>query len=213
MLYLPPCLGSLSALAARENPRYAVTCLRVFEYAEDRYRIEATDGQRLLIVRGQGATDAPFGQPLEDSAHAGLIPAESWRDGFKKLFKKRPGQNPLPIGLSLSTTAFRFSNHCEELNGGQPDERADDQADTNGQFSEDDHVAEPARAVGIDQVLQEAPVPVKGDDRRARRRGAQGAFPEAHDARTRPVHPGWAGELVPTGNHKVVADIHTDGQP
>ena len=36
------------------NPRYAVTCLRVFEYAEDRYRIKATDGRRLLIVRGQG---------------------------------------------------------------------------------------------------------------------------------------------------------------
>src|SRR5438094_687406 len=71
MLYLPPCLGSLSALAARENPRYAVTCLRVFEYAEDRCRIEATDGRRLLIVRGQGATDAPFGQPLDEPAHEG----------------------------------------------------------------------------------------------------------------------------------------------
>ena len=122
MLYLPPCLGSLSALAARESPRYAVTCLRVFEYAEDRYRIEATDGRRLLIVRGQGATEHP-------SANRSKIrPMRAWflpnpgRDGFKKLFKKRPGREPCPSACP-GAAAFRFSNPSEESTAPNLEER------------------------------------------------------------------------------------------
>src|SRR5436305_15109462 len=76
MLYLPACLGSLARLAAKENPRYAVDSLRVFEFAEGRFRVDATDGRRLGVVRGCGQEAAYAAlADADDDATELLIPA------------------------------------------------------------------------------------------------------------------------------------------
>jgi DNA polymerase III sliding clamp (beta) subunit (PCNA family) len=121
MLYLPPALGALARLAAKDTARYAVNCIRVFEYAEGRYRAEATDGKRLLVVRGGTEATHDFGQPVDDEAHEGLIPANDWREGFRKLLRKR--QPELPMGLSLGAKGFRFASPSEEINGQPGDGR------------------------------------------------------------------------------------------
>src|SRR5438128_7492809 len=51
-LYLPRNLAPLATVAATENPRYAVTGVRVLDPGDGTYRLKATDGKRLAIVRG-----------------------------------------------------------------------------------------------------------------------------------------------------------------
>ena len=118
MLYLPPSLGALAKLCARENPRYAVTALRVQECSGERYRVEVTDGRRLAIVRGESATrQYPALADAPDEASEALIPALEWVKAFKALAVKPARQEPLPVGLALGREHFTFANHSQRLTG------------------------------------------------------------------------------------------------
>lgn len=90
---------------------------------------------------------------------------------------------------------------------------AQDQSDAHGQLSENDHIAEPAGAVGIHKELEETAIPIERDHGRSGRRRPKRTVPEAHDALARPVHPRRRRELVPACDQKVVANVHTYDQP
>jgi len=77
----------------------------------------------------------------------------------------------------------------QPASSGQSDECTHDQAKANRQLAEDDHVAEPAAAVGVHEELQEAAVPVERDDRCTGGGGSECTLPETRDALTGPIHP------------------------
>ncbi|HKI37988.1 MAG TPA: hypothetical protein VKA46_39405 [Gemmataceae bacterium] len=70
-------LAALAGVAAREPSRYAANALHVLDPGDGTYRVEATDGKRLAIVRGPcpqasyPALDAAFG-----GADKVLVPVE-----------------------------------------------------------------------------------------------------------------------------------------
>jgi hypothetical protein len=84
MLRLPSNLAGVSRLAAAEDTRCALSCIRVAE-REGGYEIQATDGKRLVIITGLGReeqtlamlSDAPNG------ASVTLIPAKDWGKTLK----------------------------------------------------------------------------------------------------------------------------------
>lgn len=55
-ILLPRCLGHAALAASTDNGRYAMTHLKVIA-TESGFRLEATDGKRLLIAQGEQAGD------------------------------------------------------------------------------------------------------------------------------------------------------------
>jgi hypothetical protein len=91
-VYLPRNLAALARLTA-ENPRYALSCVRLLVPGDTTYRAEATDGKRLVIARGNldvaaGANDLPLGEVL--------VPAKEWKQGLEM---GGNGKRPAPVGL------------------------------------------------------------------------------------------------------------------
>ena len=92
MLLLPRNLKALADLTAKENPRYAVTGVRVEEEGRDAYRVQATDGRIALVVTGKAEHFELFPRvaalgSAPNSATETVIPAADWR----KIFRTVPG--------------------------------------------------------------------------------------------------------------------------
>src|SRR5262249_48003010 len=97
MLYLPRNLGCLATLASKQGGRFMTDCLRVLDPGDGTYRVEATDGKRLAIVRGRGdAADYVALADAEDVGGEARAPARQWKEAFAKLGDKRR-----PVGLGL----------------------------------------------------------------------------------------------------------------
>jgi hypothetical protein len=93
MIYLPRSAGRLASLAAGDSARYALTCVRVRELPGGQFRVEATDGKALGVLRGPSLpskADRRAAQALprpESLALEALLPAASLRKAFKALPK------------------------------------------------------------------------------------------------------------------------------
>ncbi len=108
VLYLPRNLAALAKLT-RDDPRYALSGVRVLDPGDTTYRLEATDGRRLAVVRGNSTPDLDY--PTLDVATPGtaqgVIPADVWEHCFRKL----PGKDVAKdgsIGLALGEGGFTF---------------------------------------------------------------------------------------------------------
>ena len=119
MLYLRKSLGRLADVCSADVGRAAMMGVRVLEYAES-YRLEATDGRRLLIVRGpndggdgQKASIGWLNTLLEDAPDGtfdGLVPAKEWSAAFRSAKEN-------PVGLVMGDKQFSFGFGQQTLRG------------------------------------------------------------------------------------------------
>src|SRR5947209_259160 len=113
-LFIPKSLVRLADLCAGEEGRYALTGVRVIDLEDGRFRLEATDGKRLVIVHGEslaprvGASET-FAA-LEAVANSGtqtIVPAADWkralRMGAKRLDKVGLVINPDFVTLACGS--------------------------------------------------------------------------------------------------------------
>lgn len=101
MLYLPRNLGKLADIAATENPRYAITGVKVTDPRDGTYRLDVTDGRRLLVVRGN-LPDAPpeyVGLKSHPDWFEAVIPSQDWRAVFKWKDPEKGRNGPLALAL------------------------------------------------------------------------------------------------------------------
>jgi DNA polymerase III sliding clamp (beta) subunit (PCNA family) len=116
MLLLPKNVSRLADLVSRGAGRQNLSGIRVLEYA-DGYRLEATDGKRLLVVRGpQGAETTPQDRltreslaDAPDAAFDALVPADDWSKAFKAAKK---GEN---VGVALSAIEVTLAAGTQTL--------------------------------------------------------------------------------------------------
>ena len=120
-LYLPKNLAALANVAAKEATRYSADALHVLDL-DGTYRVEATDGKRLAVVRGPcpPAQNYPALQPAGQSAADVLVPVESWREAFRAKGKK---DQELPVGLVADDTSFRLAVGQKVIEGALPEGR------------------------------------------------------------------------------------------
>ncbi len=112
MLCLPKNVASLADCCAKDTGRISMTGVQVREY-QDSYQLAATDGRKLVIVRGPKLPETP-GDPvlrrLEDAMedapsgmYQGVVPAKEWRDAFKA------GKKDDRVALSMDDRDFAFA--------------------------------------------------------------------------------------------------------
>jgi hypothetical protein len=122
MLFLHRNLGPLATLAAKDPTRYAANAVRVRDPGDGSYRLEVTDGRRLMVVRSPAAEAQNY--PALDPAFRGaadvLVPAESWREAFRAKGKKGQG---LPVGLAADDTSFKLAVGEKVVTGSAPEGR------------------------------------------------------------------------------------------
>ena len=109
MLLLPRNLAGLAKLCAAESARFSMTGVHVLEY-QDRYRLEATDGKRLIIVQGEkqdeqtlNYADSLTAQTLaeaSDGCFDYVVPADAWTRAFRLPTKQRKQESS--VGLVAS---------------------------------------------------------------------------------------------------------------
>jgi DNA polymerase III sliding clamp (beta) subunit (PCNA family) len=119
-VFMPKNLAALANVAAKEATRYSANALHVIDLG-DTYRVEATDGKRLAVVRGP-CPEAQY--PVLDAVLGGaadvLVPAESWREAFRTKGKK---DLALPVGLVADATSFRLAVGQKVIEGALPEGR------------------------------------------------------------------------------------------
>jgi DNA polymerase III sliding clamp (beta) subunit (PCNA family) len=128
MLLLPRNLAKLVDIATRDPGRISMTGIRVLEYA-DGYRLEATDGRRLLIVRGpnnhreltpqERLTLASLEDAPNDIFNA-LVPGEDWAAAFRAAKKAEC------VGLALGEVDVTFAAGSQLLKTRQVEGRFPD---------------------------------------------------------------------------------------
>jgi hypothetical protein len=83
-VYFPRNVAKLAKLASTSPGRYALSCVRVQAAGDGTYRVEATDGRVLGVVRGQSLdVTYPAVEEAPNCAHEALIPAKDWQDAFR----------------------------------------------------------------------------------------------------------------------------------
>jgi hypothetical protein len=112
MLFLPKNLATLAEIAAKDTGRLSMTGIRVLEYA-DSYRVEATDGRRLLVIRGPNGMNPGYqnigrlAEGLEDAPNGtfdAVVPGKEWTEAFKGA--KKGESVGLVMGDGNATFAF-----------------------------------------------------------------------------------------------------------
>jgi hypothetical protein len=129
---LPRNLAGLAALANRESTRSATATVHVLDQQDGLYRVEVTDGRRLVIVQGP-VPEAPPHVELQDDQPdvlAALVAGQDWKAAFAlKGGQERPvllaGGERLTFATGLQTyqTAAvegRFPEVNRVLPGGAP---------------------------------------------------------------------------------------------
>lgn len=126
MLSLPRPLSALARLCPRESPRYALTALKIAAYDGGAFRVDATDGRYLGIVRGNSEAVAhDCLNEVPDEATEALIPADEWAKAFRLIPKPRKNAASAlsSVGLKISKDGFTFGAAGATLAGKQTDGR------------------------------------------------------------------------------------------
>ena len=128
MLYLPRNLAGLDQIAAKENPRYAVTCIRIRRYGEDQFAAEATDGRRLVFIHGPGdsAPGTPYAalNPDPNTDQGGpevLIHRDTWHQAFAW-----PSRDAAPIALTIGPNYHYLTCQDQHIQGSPQEGRYPD---------------------------------------------------------------------------------------
>jgi hypothetical protein len=83
-VYFPRNVAKLAKLASTSPGRYALGCVRVQAAGDGTYRVEATDGRVLGVVRGPSLdVSYPAVEEAPNGVHEALIPAKDWQDAFR----------------------------------------------------------------------------------------------------------------------------------
>src|SRR5262245_6180805 len=104
MIFLPRCAGSVAALTAAQTARLSMTAVRVCELAGGHWRIEATDGRVLGIIRGPSSPtpqDQRAAEALpepESLALEVLLQAQEFAAAFKALPRAKPRSPDRSLG-------------------------------------------------------------------------------------------------------------------
>jgi DNA polymerase III sliding clamp (beta) subunit (PCNA family) len=119
-VFLPKNLAALANVAARDAGRYAANALRVLDLG-GAYRVEATDGRRLAVVRGPVKEESyPALDAVSQGAEEVLVPAADWRAGFKLGGKARS------VGLAADDERFVLAVGEQAVTGAQLGDRFPD---------------------------------------------------------------------------------------
>lgn len=133
---LPPNLANVAKLCA-ENPRYALSGPRL-TLTDTGYRVDATDGRRLLTVTGD-YPDPPADYPelpalasAPNGAASAIIPTKDWQAAFKmlpkaRLTRQRPILGNLAAVIGETVTTFGSTDmestqakECRNVEGRYP---------------------------------------------------------------------------------------------
>jgi hypothetical protein len=83
-VYFPRNVAKLAKLASTSPGRYALGCVRVQAAGDGTYRVEATDGRVLGVVRGPSLdVSYPAVEDAPNGVTEALIPAKDWQDAFR----------------------------------------------------------------------------------------------------------------------------------
>jgi DNA polymerase III sliding clamp (beta) subunit (PCNA family) len=127
MIFLPKHTAQVAAICGDEGGRYSLQGVHVLEYEGGHYRVEASDGHYVGIVRGVSeAVEPPAG--LRDAANGCydyIVPMEAWNAGFKLC--KNPAtkkDEPLSLVASADTVTMAVSDctaRADPVDGRFPD--------------------------------------------------------------------------------------------
>jgi len=117
-LYLPRNLGALAAITDKEPSRFATGGVRVIDCEDGSYRVEATDGRRLAIVRGPCALPICCEdlEGIETPLKQTVVGKDDWENAFKQLGK---GKGNDRIGFVSWQEQSRIANPDEGSDGNQ----------------------------------------------------------------------------------------------
>jgi DNA polymerase III sliding clamp (beta) subunit (PCNA family) len=119
-VFLPKNLAALANVAARDPSRFAVNALRVLDLG-GAYRVEATDGKKLAVVRGPCKEES---YPALDVAFHGaaevLVPVADWKAAHRLGGKERP------VAFATDGTTFQLAVGNQSITGSAPDDRFPD---------------------------------------------------------------------------------------
>jgi hypothetical protein len=117
-VFLPKNLAALANVTARDAGRYAANALRVLDLG-GAYRVEATDGKRLAVVRGPAKEES---YPALPNAGTGelLVGSADWRAGFRLGGKQRP------VGLAAEGDKLTLAVGEQAVTGTAPGGRFPD---------------------------------------------------------------------------------------
>jgi DNA polymerase III sliding clamp (beta) subunit (PCNA family) len=119
-VFLPKNLAALAGVAAKEATRYSANALRVLDLG-GAYRVEATDGTKLVVVRGPCPESSSLALgPEYGGANEALVPAADWKAGF------RLGKKQLPVGLAADATSFKLAVGDQAVSGQRAEGRFPD---------------------------------------------------------------------------------------
>jgi hypothetical protein len=120
-VFLPKNLAALAGVVAKEATRYSANALRVLDLG-GAYRVEATDGKKLVVVRGPcPEVSCPALDPDFGGANETLVPAEDWKAGFRLGGKKQPA-----VGLAADATSFKLAVGDQAVSGTRAEGRFPD---------------------------------------------------------------------------------------
>jgi hypothetical protein len=111
---LPRNLAALANIAAKDQGRFAVNALHVLAL-NGAYRVEATDGRRLAVVRGPCPEEncPALGESSGDAAEV-LVPIACWREAFRAKGKKDQAQ---AVGLAADAAQLRLAVGSKVITG------------------------------------------------------------------------------------------------
>jgi hypothetical protein len=120
-VFLPKNLAALAGVAAKEATRYSANALRVLDLG-GAYRVEATDGKKLAVVRGPcPEASCPALDPDFGGANETLVPAADWKAGFRLGGKTQPA-----VGLAADATTFKLAVGDQAISGARAEGRFPD---------------------------------------------------------------------------------------
>ena len=119
MIFLPRCAAALAPLACGANGRQAMGCLRLREAANAHFRLEATDGKVLGILRGPSSPSAAERRAAESLPEPECLALEALlpRKGFQEAMRPLKGEARLGVRLARPQTLLVAGASVTRLDG------------------------------------------------------------------------------------------------
>jgi DNA polymerase III sliding clamp (beta) subunit (PCNA family) len=124
-VFLPHIAASLAKAAAKDEGRYAMAGVRVLDPRDGTYRLEATDGRRLIVLRGYNVLDGGP-EPPDDVIYDGIIPTQDWTEGFKMVPRGNAWKGKQALSVELAKDRFLLTAPGAQREGALLDGRFPD---------------------------------------------------------------------------------------
>jgi hypothetical protein len=110
LLFLPRNLGAVAKVAARDGSRFAMQNVRVVDFGNGTFWVEATDGKMLMIARGPCEADPEFPLPegfIPNGPGEVLLGVGDWQELLRiesgEAGRGPRGRSPVPVVLAQDT--------------------------------------------------------------------------------------------------------------